>query len=62
MRVLTFMQISDGKSEISFETIVQELQLESDQVEAFIIDGLFSNMYKLYQIREECWQHVYVSI
>jgi len=38
MRVLTFMQISDGKSEISYETIEQELQLESDQVEAFIID------------------------
>jgi translation initiation factor 3 subunit M len=41
MRVLTFMQISDGKSEISYETIEQELQLESDQVEAFIIDGLY---------------------
>lgn len=39
MRLLTFMQIAEGKAEISFETIEQELQLDSDQVEAFIIDG-----------------------
>jgi len=38
MRLLTLMQIAEGKSEISFETIEQELLLDSDQVEAFIID------------------------
>jgi hypothetical protein len=41
MRLLTFMQIAEGKSEVSYEAIQQELLLESDQVEAFIIDGLF---------------------
>ena len=39
MRVLTFVQIAEGKSELSFETIEKELQLESDEVEPFIIDG-----------------------
>jgi len=39
MRVLTFVQIAEGKSELSFETIEKELQLESEAVEAFIIDG-----------------------
>ena len=39
MRVLTFVQIAEGKSELSFDTIEKELQLEPDDVEAFIIDG-----------------------
>jgi len=39
MRVLTFVQIAEGKSELSFETIENELQLQPDEVEAFIIDG-----------------------
>lgn len=38
MRVLTFVQIAEGKSELSFDTIEKELQLEPDDVEAFIID------------------------
>ena len=32
MRVLTFVQIAEGKSELSFETIEKELQLEPDDV------------------------------
>jgi len=39
MRILTFVQIAEGKSELSFETIEKELQLEPDDVEPFIIDG-----------------------
>jgi len=39
MRVLTFVQIAEGKTELSFDTIEKELQLEPDDVEAFIIDG-----------------------
>jgi len=39
MQVLTFVQIAEGKSELSFETIEKELQLELDEVEPFIIDG-----------------------
>jgi len=39
MRVLTFVQIAEGKSELSFDTIETELQLDLDDVEAFIIDG-----------------------
>ena len=37
MRLVTFMQIAEGKSEISFETIKQELQLPANDIEAFII-------------------------
>jgi len=40
MQVLTFVQIAEGKSELSFETIERELQLAPDDVEAFIIDGI----------------------
>jgi len=39
MRVLTFVQIAEGKTELSFDMIEKELQLEPDDVEAFIIDG-----------------------
>lgn len=39
MRLLTFMQLAEGTTEMSFETIQQELQLNENQVEAFIIDG-----------------------
>jgi len=40
MQLLTFVQIADGKTELSFETIQQELQLNSaDDVEPFVIDG-----------------------
>lgn len=39
MRLLTFMQMSEGKQEIDFDTIQQEMKLEDDEVESFIIDG-----------------------
>lgn len=39
MRLLTFMQIAETKKEITFDTIKQELQLDEDSVESFIIDG-----------------------
>ncbi|CAG2102175.1 unnamed protein product [Medioppia subpectinata] len=41
MRLLTFMQIAEQKKEIPFDAIQQELQLNVDQVEAFVIDGKF---------------------
>nr|CAD7443854.1 unnamed protein product [Timema bartmani] len=40
MRLLTFMQLAEGSSEMTFETIQQELQLQDDEVESFIIDVL----------------------
>lgn len=40
MQLLTFMQLAEVKSEIAFDAIQQELVLEADQVEAFIIDVL----------------------
>lgn len=39
MRLLTFMQLAEGNTEMSFDTIQKELQIDEDQVEAFIIDG-----------------------
>lgn len=39
MRLLTFMQIAETKKEITFDTIKQELQLDEDSVESFVIDG-----------------------
>jgi len=47
MRLLTFMQLAEGNSEMSFDTIQQELQLKETEVEAFIIDGKkFCTMYE----------------
>lgn len=40
MRLLTFMQIAESKKEISFDTIMSELQIEEEQVEAFVFDVL----------------------
>ncbi|KAG9511269.1 Eukaryotic translation initiation factor 3 subunit M, partial [Fragariocoptes setiger] len=40
MRLLTFMQMAESKKEISYETICEELQLEHDNVEPFVIDVL----------------------
>lgn len=39
MRLLTFMQLAEGSSEMSFDTITSELLISEDQVEEFIIDG-----------------------
>jgi translation initiation factor 3 subunit M len=38
MRLLTFMQMAENKSEIQFETIMKELDLNEDDVESFVID------------------------
>ncbi|XP_047003162.1 eukaryotic translation initiation factor 3 subunit M [Schistocerca americana] len=40
MRLLTFMQLAEGQSEMTFDTIQQELQLGENEVESFIIDVL----------------------
>lgn len=39
MRLLTFIQMAENQTEMSFELIMQELQLGSEEVEGFIIDG-----------------------
>lgn len=40
MRLLTFMQLAEGATEMSFSTITSELQIEEEEVEAFIIEVL----------------------
>ncbi|XP_046394201.1 eukaryotic translation initiation factor 3 subunit M [Ischnura elegans] len=40
MRLLTFMQLAESNSEMTFETIQRELQLTPEEVEPFIIDVL----------------------
>jgi translation initiation factor 3 subunit M len=39
MRLLTFMQMAENRKEIPFDAILADLQLNADQVEAFVIDG-----------------------
>jgi len=59
MRLLTFMQLAEGNSEMSFDTIQQELQLKDTEVEAFIIDVLKT---KLVRARmDQAARKVYVS-
>jgi translation initiation factor 3 subunit M len=38
MRLLTFMQMAETRKEIEFDTIQQEMRIEADDVESFIID------------------------
>jgi len=40
MRLLTFMGMAVEFKEISFDTMQQELQIGTDDVEAFVIDGI----------------------
>lgn len=40
MRLLTFMQLAEGATEMSFSTITSELQIDEEEVEAFIIEVL----------------------
>lgn len=44
MRLLTFMGMAVEFKEISFETMQQELQIEADDVEAFVIDAVRTKM------------------
>lgn len=39
MRLLSFMQLAESTSEISFETVEKELQIKPEDVEGFIIEG-----------------------
>uniref|UniRef100_A0A6Q2ZE29 Eukaryotic translation initiation factor 3 subunit M n=1 Tax=Esox lucius TaxID=8010 RepID=A0A6Q2ZE29_ESOLU len=44
MRLLTFMGMAVEFKEISFDTMQQELQIEADEVEAFVIDAVRTKM------------------
>lgn len=48
MRLLTFMQMCENRKEMDFSVIQEEMQLEKDQVEEFVIDGelVFMNCYQ----------------
>ena len=39
MRLLTFMQMAESRKEISYATIVEEMQLGDEDVEDFVIEG-----------------------
>lgn len=39
MRLLTFIQMAENQTEMTFDTLMQELQLNVDDVEGFIIEG-----------------------
>ena len=41
MRILTFMQIAETQSEISFKEIQKSMQIEEGEVEEFLIDCKF---------------------
>lgn len=41
MRLLSFMQLAECNPEMSFELIQSELQLNEEEVEAFIIEGIY---------------------
>ncbi|XP_064077264.1 eukaryotic translation initiation factor 3 subunit M-like isoform X2 [Macrobrachium nipponense] len=59
MRLLTFIQMAETQSEMTFEHIMQELQLPSEEVEGFVIEALKT---KLISARmDQSQRKVYVS-
>lgn len=40
MRTLTFIQLAEGKTEVSFDTIQREMQIGADDIEGCVIDGM----------------------
>ncbi|XP_059148574.1 eukaryotic translation initiation factor 3 subunit M-like [Physella acuta] len=55
MRLLTFMQMCENRKEMDFSVIQEEMQLEKDQVEEFVIDVLKTKAVKarIDQIQEK---------
>ena len=48
MRLLTFLQTAENQKEITFDSIEKEMQVPTDEVESFIIEGTyFSSKTKL---------------
>jgi translation initiation factor 3 subunit M len=39
MRLLTFLQTAENQKEITFDSIEKEMQVPTDEVESFIIEG-----------------------
>ena len=39
MRILTFMSLGENSKVITFDTLQQQLQINQEDVESFVIDG-----------------------
>ena len=39
MRLLTFLQIAENQKEMSFDVIEKGMQIPTDEIESFIIEG-----------------------
>jgi hypothetical protein len=39
MRLLTFLQIAENQKEITFDAVEKEMQIPSDDIESFMIEG-----------------------
>jgi hypothetical protein len=39
MRLLTFLQTAESQKELTFDAIEKEMQISSDDIESFIIEG-----------------------
>lgn len=45
MRILSFMQMAETNPEIAFDDMISELQIEEQNVEAFVIEGNVSMLF-----------------
>lgn len=39
MRILSLMTLAENSKELSFDLLEKELQIETDEIESFVIDG-----------------------
>ena len=58
MKLLSFMQLAENRSEISFEEIQHSIQIEEDEVEEFLIDVIKTNLVRAKIAQGENMVHV----
>ena len=39
MRILSLMTLAENSKELAFDLLQKQLQIESDEIESFVIDG-----------------------
>ncbi len=42
MRILTLMSLAETSKELAFDLLQKQLQIEEDEIESFVIDGIRS--------------------
>ena len=47
MRLLTFLQIAESQKELTFDAIEKQMQIQTDDIESFIIEGKIFSLFTI---------------